>query len=496
VRPLTSMRRCLSDPDLFGREFGGASWAGWRVLLIAMLGEPLLDDERVIFKALTGREREPLQRVEEFWGAIGRRGGKSRAIALLVVYISLLVDHSANLVVGERGVVLVLAQNVRQARIVFGYAVGVIENVQALRGLVANKTAEVITLTNGLDIEIRAASFRGLRGVTCVCAIADEISFWFDDTTSNPDEEIIGAIRPSLSTTGGMLVAIGSPHARRGELWRTYQRHFGADGDPLIMVAQGASRDLNPSLPQAVVDRALELDEAVASAEYLAQFRRDLEAFVIREVVEACVSLGVRERPPLTDLFYSAFCDPSGGSSDAMTLAIAHKEADVVIIDAVRERRPPFSPDDVVSEFAALLRSYRCTRVVGDRYGGEWPRERFREHDVTYEASAAPKSDLYRDALPLLNARRIDLVDNPRLVSQLVGLERRTARSGRDSIDHGPGSGSHDDVANCVAGVAGLLATGSGYDHSMNWVGGPEPGEAPVTWDEMPYFQRIGGLPW
>jgi hypothetical protein len=287
---------------------------------------------------------------------------------------------------------------------VFNYVLGVIDSVPAFRGLVANRTAEMITLTNGLDIEIRAASFRGLRGVTCVAAIADEISFWFDDTTSNPDEEIIGAIRPSLSTTGGMLVAIGSPRARRGELWRTYQRHFGADGDPLIMVAQGASRDLNPSLPQAVVDRALELDEAVASAEYLAQFRRDLEAFVTHEVVEACVSLGVRERPPLADLFYSAFCDPSGGSSDAMTLAIAHKEADVVIIDAVRERRPPFSPDDVVSEFAALLRSYRCTRVVGDRYGGEWPRERFREHDVTYEASAAPKSDLYRDALPLLNA--------------------------------------------------------------------------------------------
>jgi hypothetical protein len=57
---------------------------------------------------------EPLKRVEEFWAAIGRRGGKSRAIALLVVYVALLVDHSASLLVGERGVVLVLAQNVRQ----------------------------------------------------------------------------------------------------------------------------------------------------------------------------------------------------------------------------------------------------------------------------------------------------------------------------------------------------------------------------------------------
>ena len=247
MRPLLTMRGALADPDLFGREFGGASWAAWRVLLIAMLGEELTADERAIFKALTGREKEPLRRVEEFWAAIGRRGGKSRAIALLVVYITLLVDHSASLVVGERGVVLVLAQNVRQARIVFGYVASVIDSIPALRGLIANKTGEVITLANGLDIEIRAASFRGLRGVTCVCAIADEISFWFDDQSSNPDREILDAIRPSLSTTDGMLVCIGSPHARRGQLWLTYQRHFGVNGDPLILVAQGGSRDLNPN---------------------------------------------------------------------------------------------------------------------------------------------------------------------------------------------------------------------------------------------------------
>ena len=67
---------------------------------------------------------------------------------------------------------------------------------------------------------------------------------------------------------------------------------------------------------------------------------------------------------------------------------------------------------------------------------------------------ARPKSDLYVDLLPLLNSRRIELLDHPRLVTQLCGLERRTARGGRDSIDHGPGG--HDDLANAIAGVAAL----------------------------------------
>ena len=51
--------------------------------------------------------------------------------------------------------------------------------------------------------------------------------------------------------------------------------------------------------------------------------------------------------------------------------------------------------------------------------------------------------------LPLLNSQAVDLLDNERLVSQLVSLERRTTRGGRDSIDHLPGA--HDDLANAAA---------------------------------------------
>ena len=74
-----------------------------------------------------------------------------------------------------------------------------------------------------------------------------------------------------------------------------------------------------------------------------------------------------------------------------MTMAIGHSEDDVVMLDALRERRPPFSPEDVVAEFAALLKSYRIDTVTGDRYAGEWPRERFAVHGIEYQAAAKPK---------------------------------------------------------------------------------------------------------
>ncbi len=132
-----------------------------------------------------------------------------------------------------------------------------------------------------------------------------------------------------------------------------------------------------------------------------------------------------------------------------MTLAIGHQEDDVAVLDAIRERRPPFSPEDVVLEFAELLTTYRIAEVQGDRYAGDWARERFREHGIAYELAAKPKSDLYRDLLPAINSRRIDLLEDARLIAQIVGLERRTARGGKDSIDHAPDA--HDDLANSLA---------------------------------------------
>src|SRR5262245_2779691 len=160
---------------------------------------------------------------------------------------------------------------------------------------------------------------------------------------------------------------------------------------------------------------------------------------------------------PLTDHApYYAFCDPSGGSSDSFTMAISHRDGERFIIDAIREVQPPFSPEQVIDDFAKLARSYGIARVVGDRYAGEFPREQFRKRGIHYVVAEKPKSDLFRDLLPLLNSGRIVLPKSDRLVNQLTGLERRTSRAGKDSIDHSPGT--HDDLANAVAGAADLVA--------------------------------------
>src|ERR1019366_1154038 len=101
------IRKALTDKKLFGGVLAGNSWRAWRILLIAAMGEALTDDERETFTKLTGRTKEPLERVEELCAVVGRRGGKTRAMSVLAAYIACLCKHT--LVRGERGILLCIS---------------------------------------------------------------------------------------------------------------------------------------------------------------------------------------------------------------------------------------------------------------------------------------------------------------------------------------------------------------------------------------------------
>jgi hypothetical protein len=178
-------------------------------------------------------------------------------------------------------------------------------------------------------------------------------------------------------------------------------------------------RDMNPSVSRSFIDAHMADDPARAQAEYLAQFRTDVERFIPPEIVEACVG-DFRERSPMTGLVYSGFVELA-----------------------------------VVENFAALLKTYRISKVLGDHYGGEFVKEPFRKQGINYEVCKTPKSDLFRDLLPVLNSRHITLPQHNRLIAQIVGLERRVSRAGKDSIAHAPQG--QDDLVNAVAGCAAAL---------------------------------------
>jgi hypothetical protein len=327
---------------VLGRVFGGASWANWRVLLKAAFGYPLTGDELATFCTLTNRTRPPAHQVREAWFIIGRRAGKSMIAALIAIYQT--CCRTYRLAPGEVGVCVIICPDRRQSRVVKRYVSGLLHLVEPLLALLDHETADAIHLTNGLVIEIHTASFRSTRGYTICCVIVDELAFLPQDDAADPDTEILAALRPAMATVReAMLIVISSPYARRGELWKAYRTHFGRDEDD-VLVAQADTRTMNPTVPEEEIARAYVEDASRAAAEFGGQFRSDVESFVSVEVVDAATTPGRYELPPVAGVCYHGAVDFAGGSGggDSATAAIAHQDQDQVILDAIREMRPPF----------------------------------------------------------------------------------------------------------------------------------------------------------
>ncbi len=309
-------------PDLLG-----PSWQAWRACIGAILGAPPEDEAGAdLIRACTQRE-PPTSPAREAWLVIGRRGGKSRTAAVLAAFLATCRNYAPVLSPGERGTVMLIAADRKQARVLTRYIRAVFHDHPELAALIAQETAESLELTTRVVIEVHTSSFRTVRGYTIVAALLDELAFWHtDEASASPDVEVVNAIRPAMATVpGALLLGLSSPYRRAGVLWSAYQQHFGKPGD--VLVWQAATRTMNAGVPQALIDQAYLEDDASASAEYGAEFRRDLERYISREAVEAVTVKGRVALEPQADVTYAAFVDPSGGSADSFTLAIAHKDA-------------------------------------------------------------------------------------------------------------------------------------------------------------------------
>jgi hypothetical protein len=320
--PLTPAA-AIADPHLLGPSFRGSSWDTWRAILKAAFGEPLTPAELALFRAVAGDRSPPARRVRELWVIAGRRSGKD-SIASAIATAAALTDHRPHLRPGERSSVLCLAVDRTQAKIVNRYVRGCFSGVPLLQQLAVRETDDGLELKNSCEVVVATNNFRSVRGRTIACVILDEVSFWRDEDSANPDVETYNALLPGLVTLpGSLLVGITTAHRRAGLTYAKYAEAYGKD-DPDVLVVHGPSTTFNPLLPQSVIDAALARDPEAASAEWLSIWRSDLSDLFDRGLIDAAVDRGVIVRPPRPKLRYSAFADPSGGRGDSFTAGIAH----------------------------------------------------------------------------------------------------------------------------------------------------------------------------
>lgn len=428
------------------------TWQNWMTFLKVLFGLPLLNySERKLFQTCTGLRTPPRERLSSAFVCAGRRSGKSRISSVIACFLALFHDWRPYLSPGERGHIFIIATDKFQAGIVFNYISGILHSTQAFERMIERETQETIDLNNRVSIMVKTASYRSLRGFTLLACILEEVAFFRDENSANPDREILNAVKPALSTIpDSLLLGISTPYSRSGVLWEMY-RGREKRGAPLVWRA--STEIMNPTINKKLIKNALREDYASGSAEWLAEFRQDISSFLSLELIESSLCPGRIELPKVEGITYHAFCDPSGGRGDSMTLAISHRDSATgkVILDLLREKRPPFRPQSVVEEFSEVLKEYEVTQIQADRYSAEWCSSAFRDNGVMVENSEQTASDLYLTLLPLLSNNSIELLDDKRLVSQLRSLERRTRSGGRDQIIHPPGL--HDDVSNACAGA-------------------------------------------
>jgi hypothetical protein len=428
------------------------SFAAWRACGAAVFGEPMTEDELALFQVCTGRMTPPTTPFREAYIIVGRRGGKSWMMSAAAVYAACV--RETPLKPGELGVVMLMATDKDQAAEIFRYVKSIVESEFA--GLVEGRIGkEHIDLTNGLRIRVQVANFRRVRGRKVVMVICDEIAFWWNDETSaNPDREILRAVRPAmLGVPNAALLCISSPYAQRGALWDAYKRFYGKD-DAKTLVWKAPTWVMFPGVDREFLAEEEANDPVAYASEYGGEFRADLASFIGPDTWDAMVVAGRRRLPREPGLRYIAYTDTAGGAGkDSATLAIVAVMPDKSLaLACLSEWRPRFSPIAVAEELAGLLKEYGVSIVTGDRFSGDvWP-DLLRKHGITYRVSERNTSEVYAAALPILSSTgRVAMLEHDRLRNQALALVRRTGPSGRDSITHPPGG--NDDLCTSVLGA-------------------------------------------
>jgi hypothetical protein len=448
----------LRDRNLFGAlpAFKDLeTWRAWLVFLRAAYGLPLSDEGRAIFRRHTGRTdyRPPAGGWPEVVCVVGRQSGKTRIAAMVAAF------EAATAVQESDGTLyaLLIAQDQRASvRTVFRHARAPFDRVPMLQQVLANSTAEALALSNGCTVAAYPARPAAVRGLRARVVVLDELAFYRSSDNLPTDAEMLRAVRPCLATTGGKLFILSSPYAQTGALYDLHRRHYGRN-DGAVLVWQASAPEMNPTLSRDYLQRMAQDDPDAYRSEVLGEFRAGVSTFLDPDTIAVSVAAEVRERRPVSGLSYVAFDDPASGSgADAWTKAIAHRDGDCVVLDVLRAWEPPFNPSGVIAESAALSKAYGLHATTGDRYASGFVLEGFRAHGITYALSPQDRSALYLELLPLLNAGRVRLLDQPDLLRELRGLERRRGAAGRDRVDHAPGQ--HDDRANAVAGALVLAA--------------------------------------
>ena len=443
----------LRHPKLFGSlpAFKNLeTWAAWIVVMKCLYGLPLDSEEELkLFRQCTGRYHynPPKGGYPELVIIVGVQSGKS-SIAGVLLASAALTGKDGRYAIG-------VCQDLRASmRVLLRYARMPFKLIDVFKAEVVRSTADLVELRNGVSLGAYPNNSEAMRGLEGEIVVIDELAFFVTTDGRPNDREMLRVARGRVANSGGKVVIISSPYAQSGCLYDLHRKHYGVE-DSSTLVWQASAKLMNPTLSENYLERMAQDDPEAYKSEVLGEFRSGTSTLFDSDALQACVEVGVRERTytPGVSYFFSAD-SASGSGGDSWTVSVVHVEGDRVVVDLVRAWHPPFSPASVVAEQNDLLKPWGCRTIAGDKYAPGFVSELYRVHGITYQFADQNQSDAYLALLSIVNSQHVVLLDEPQLLRQLRGLERRRGLSGRDKVDHRSGSGSHDDLAaSCATAI-------------------------------------------
>ncbi len=454
MKAVISIIDAVKDPNIIGDVMSPAQEAALR----AIYGLKLGGEQLTLAKQMAGSAWQLGVEQREAVFICGRRSGKSDKLAANVaIYEAFFRDH--DLSPGETGVVLLLAQNMRQAKVVKGYIEGKIDKSPVLRRHVVANRSQELELDNGITIAIHPASFRSVRGLSVVCCICDEIAFWWtEDNYANPDVEVVRAVRPAMATfPHGKLLMVSSPYTMGGVLWDAWRKR---ETDPHTLVWHAPTRLMNPTVPASFLKREKSRDPENYRREYDAEFTDAVSGFLPSAAIDDCVARGRTEIAPDNETNYYVAAVDAAYKGDKFTMAVAHfdREKKVVVMDLLTgwqgSRKVPLRLGEVMPQIKLLCEKYDISNLLGDQFGAEPLKDAFLRHNLNYEERTftnQSKADFYATLRTRIMDGTIELLDHEPSLKELRGLELEHLSGGNIRIGHGRRSGGHDDYADAMA---------------------------------------------
>jgi hypothetical protein len=421
-------------------------------ILKSVYGMELTEGELIIYRRGTGHEIYDAKPCEEATLIIGRRGGKTTLAVYIVIYEAIR-DHG--LPEGEEGYIVIIAKDLKQARRVFRIIREKFRRSPVLSKLVKKVTRDEIVLHTNVVISCFPPNHESVRGRNLIAVIADELAFWSqDEWAASPAEEVLAALRPGMATVRDTkLLKISTPYGKIGIIWQEFTRRAELD----FPVWQLPSIEMNPTLRGERLEREQHRDETKYRREYLAEFTDSVTNWIPPEFIDHCIVRGRAELPPRQGVRYVAALDAATRGSD-FAFAIVHKTPDDgVVVDYVQTWTPsktkdtPLLIEPILCQIRGVLDRYGTNHIIGDQFYSDAIRQQFLKIQIIcdkFEFTAASRSGLFTNLRDLLTERKLELLDDPKLIGQLRNLRQEQRPSGY--VDVRP-VGGKDDSAVVVA---------------------------------------------